>query len=253
MTSNISQQKKLAHIPAKQIRAGFDDLAPYYDHFNDWISFGLHRYWKKKLIHYTNFHKSKKPSQHYVLDLCCGSGDISLLWMQYLSIGSRVAALDFSPEMLKVLRKRLDKEKKGRAHIQIFEQDASQLTNFKSNTFDAVSIGFGLRNVRDRATTLGEIQRVLKPQAVLLILDVGKVKNKFLTQFHRYYFEKLVPYIGHFLHGKKHKMYHYLPASANEYPDQQGISKELAQTGFHSITYHNLFFGSAVIHRAYKA
>ena len=221
--------------------------------FNDYITFGLHRLWKKKLVKSSGL-KPKQAAR--VLDLCCGSGDISLMFAHRLGAAGEVTALDFSAEMLGVLKKRLNgiKRQASTASIKAIQQDVTSLKNFSDHSFDAVSIGFGLRNLRGRSAALSEILRVLRPKARFLILDVGKIDQPFLKKLHAFYFERIVPLIGYFLEKarRKHDMYAYLPASSQSYPSQQKICEELKKAGFENVHYKNLLFGSAVIHVAHK-
>ncbi len=253
MASKREEFAQLAGISAQDIRQGFDGLAAYYDRFNDWISLGLHRLWKRKML------RSSALSPHRidkVLDLCCGSGDISLLWARYIkNEKAEVHALDFSAQMLAVFKEKLTSKRNALLQKKIFlyEQDASSLKNFPDSSFAAVSIGFGLRNIKDRSQALREMLRVLRPGAPLLVLDLGKIPFPLFRFLHRIYFENIVPYIGMLLHGSKESMYTYLPASARYYPDQAALCRELQQAGFAEIVYKNLLFGSAVIHIARKA
>lgn len=249
------KEKKTAYVlPEKQVRAeyvrrNFSEIADTYDLYNDLITFGLHRYWKKKTVLSLNLSGRKNAS---VLDLCCGSGDLTLLLAKNLGEGSEITALDFSPGMLAVLKKRIGSLQSCNASINVREGDASDLSFQNDSSADGVTIAFGLRNVSDRARTLAEIYRVLKPGARLAVLDTGKVRVPVISFFHGLFFKKIVPLIGHLINGKKHEMYEYLPASAEEYPGQEELKKELMKTGFTEVTYRNFLFGAAVLHTAVR-
>ena len=247
MNSSLSEK-----LSAEDIRKGFNELAPGYDRFNDWITLGLHRLWKRKLLALSGLEPKRGGA---ILDLCCGSGDISLLFSKYLGPEAKVVALDFSAEMLAILKRRFApyRNKEGWGKMEILQQDITSLSNFSSDSFALATMGFGLRNLQNRAAALKEIWRVLEPKGRLLVLDVGKVKITLLKSLHSFYFEKLVPQIGYLLHGQRHNMYSYLPASARVYPAPKEICKELEQAGFVRTAYRNLLFGSAVIHIAHKA
>ena len=234
---------------AEKIRENFDTIATKYDRFNDWITLRIHRYWKKKVVQKTLL---PKGSSFHVLDLCCGSGDLSLRLALHLGVKSTVTAVDFSEKMLSVLKSRLKRAQKPHADVQIYQQDAVSLQNFASCSFAGVVLSFGLRNITDREACLKETLRVLQPEGNLIVLDVGKVRFRLIDLLFRFYFERVVPQIGKILHPEGYLMYSYLPASAERYPDQKGIQIELQKAGFARVSYENFMFGSAVIHTAQK-
>ncbi|MCR9144642.1 MAG: ubiquinone/menaquinone biosynthesis methyltransferase [bacterium] len=248
---------------ADYIRENFDAIADTYDRFNDIITFGMHRLWKRKAIRMTGLPRyrasqkdanSTKPAIH-AMDLCSGSGDLSLLFAQYLGPAARVTSLDYSPGMLAVQERRLSArpdDAPAIAPIEILQGDATDLSRFPDDSVDAITIGFGLRNVQDRAACLNECRRVLKPGARLVILDVGEVKGRIPSFFHNFYFDKIVPRIGHMLQGEHTEMFEYLPASAKIYPGPQELAAELLAAGFQSAPFHKLMLGAAVIHAAVK-
>lgn len=235
---------------AAYVRTNFNAIARDYDRFNDLITFGFHRLWKRRLVRAAGAAAGPIRS----LDLCCGTGDISLYFYRMCAPESRLTALDFSPEMLNILKARLEREEpREDVELAVTEGDATDLSRFESETFDAVSIGFGLRNVADRPACLAEIFRVLRPGGRLLVLDVGRVGWQPAAFFHGIFFKRIVPLIGSLLRGSPHEMFAYLPASAEAYPDQAGIKAELERTGFAPVRYRNLFLGAAVLHVAEKS
>ena len=232
---------------ADYVKRNFDEIAGGYDRFNDWITFGLHRIWKRKTARATQI---SGGSADLVLDLCTGSGDIALqLHREFPE--ARIQAIDFSKGMLEVLKKRI-KDHKLEKFIAIKKGDISNLDFIKNSSVNAVTMGFGLRNVSQREKVLKEILRVLIPGGIYVNLDVGHVNVSLLAFFHKLYFEKVVPFIGFLLHGGKHEMYCYLPASARNYPDQIKLKKELEKAGFRDVVIQNLMFGAAAIHVAKK-
>jgi demethylmenaquinone methyltransferase/2-methoxy-6-polyprenyl-1,4-benzoquinol methylase len=248
---------------ADYIRDNFDAIADTYDRFNDIITFGMHRLWKRKAIRLTGLPRYRAPKNAeqtapaciHALDVCSGSGDLSLLFAAYLGPGARVSSLDYSPGMLAVLERRLNGRPETApaiAPVEIAQGDATDLSRFPDDSIDAITIGFGLRNVQDRAACLSECRRVLKPGARLVILDVGKVKGRIPAFFHDFYFERVVPRIGHLLQGEHTEMFEYLPASAKVYPGPVELAEELIAAGFSSAPFHKLMFGAAVIHAAVK-
>lgn len=253
---------------ADYIRENFDAIADTYDRFNDIITFGMHRGWKRKAVRLTGLprHRPTKAApgsaanptianepKIHALDVCSGSGDLSLELARYLGPESRVSSLDYSPGMLAVLERRLAaRGARAIAPVEVMQGDATDLSRFADDTIDAITIGFGLRNVQDRAACLNECRRVLKSGARLVILDVGKVKGRIPAFFHDFYFDRIVPRIGHMLQGKHTEMFEYLPASARVYPGPAELAEELLAAGFSEAPFHKLMLGAAVIHAAVK-
>ena len=232
---------------AEYVRVNFNAIARDYDRFNDLITFGFHRLWKRRLVR----ELGAAGTRVRALDLCCGTGDIAMYLKRMSAPGSEVVALDFSREMLNILESRqADDAGAPETSLEIVEGDATDLSRFADASFDTASIGFGLRNVNDRPRCLAEILRVLRPGGRLAVLDVGRVNWKPAEFFHGIFFQRIVPIIGGMLRGSPHEMFAYLPASAEHYPDQRGIQSELEATGFAPVRYHNFFLGSAVLHLA---
>ena len=237
------------NVKEKYIRQNFNAIAAKYDLFNDAITFGRHRHWKKQCVRALKLGQ-KKPAR--VIDLCCGSGDLTLILARYLAKNSHITAIDFSEAMLAILRQRLANNSFPEKKIEILEGNIMQMDFSTDNNFDGAVIGFGLRNVLNRKECLTEIRRILKPGAALAILDVGRVSLPLISSLHSLYFERITPLIGSLIHGKKHEMYDYLPASAKNYPAQQELVAELEEVGFRNVTYQNFMLGASALHVAWK-
>ncbi|TGK01995.1 ubiquinone/menaquinone biosynthesis methyltransferase [Leptospira langatensis] len=232
---------------ASFVRENFDKIASKYDRFNDWNSFFLHRAWKNRMVREI---EKEVQGPIRVLDLCCGTGDISVRLERSPRVES-LLSLDFSEKMLAVAQNRLQIPiQNGRAKVEI--GDATHLSNVPSESLDAVSIGFGLRNVNHLDKALSEILRVLKPGGVFANLDVGKVKNPIIRWFANFYFFRIVPIFGYILWGGKNDMFDYLPVSSLYYPDQESLKQKLGALGFEKVRYTNFVFGNAVLHIAKK-
>lgn len=225
-------------IKADYVRRNFDEIATDYDSFNDLFTFGLHRLWKNKVVRSTDISKIREARS---LDLCSGSGDIALKLARANPTGT-VLATDFSEGMLDVLRKKTESPR-----IKIEQMDATNLPADFSNRFDAVTIGYGIRNVNDRQKCLSECFRVLKSGGKFVILEVSTIKPAFLEWPARFYMEKIVPLFGALVRGQKHEMYDYLPASAKEFPGPEELSEELKTTGFEVIRYRRFLFGASMM------
>jgi demethylmenaquinone methyltransferase/2-methoxy-6-polyprenyl-1,4-benzoquinol methylase len=226
------------------VKSNFDHIAKAYDQFNDWNSFFLHRKWKNWII--TQAIK-ENPNAKIALDLCCGTGDITLRLSKVSGL-EEVTGLDFSENMLSFAKQKIGES----SRIKLVIGDAMNLKNFNDSSIDLVTMGFGLRNVSDLQKCLYEIKRVLKPGGIFINLDVGRVRPFFLKWFADFYFFKMVPVFGYLIYGKKHEMFDYLPHSSTTYPDQETLQKTMYEIGFLNVRFQNFVFGNAVGHIARK-
>jgi demethylmenaquinone methyltransferase/2-methoxy-6-polyprenyl-1,4-benzoquinol methylase len=218
----------------------FNKIAQKYDLFNDIITFGMHRQWKRFVARQTGLH-----AEQSCLDLCCGTGDIAReVLRQYPS--SKVTGLDFSEKMLNIAKSKNTIE----INVQYLPGDAMNIP-FQDSMFDAVTIGYGMRNVQNISQFLREILRVLKPEGVLVSLDVGKVRLPILAELNHFYFFHIVPLVGKLLMPGE-KIFKYLPESSLEYPNQESLKNLMIETGFQKVEFHNFVFGASTVHVAYK-
>ncbi|MBC8259651.1 MAG: bifunctional demethylmenaquinone methyltransferase/2-methoxy-6-polyprenyl-1,4-benzoquinol methylase UbiE [SAR324 cluster bacterium] len=219
----------------------FDEIAQKYDLFNDLITLGMHRYWKRFVVRQTGLRQDNS-----CLDLCCGTGDIAReIIRQYPSC--KVTGLDFSQEMLNVA----ESKNSSNSGIEYLQGDAMDIP-FSEASFDAVTIGYGLRNVPNLDGCLQEILRVLKPGGVLVSLDVGKVRLPLIAELNNFYFFRIVPLIGNWLMPDQ-EMFKYLPHSSLEYPNQEMLKRLLLETGFMQAEIHDFVFGASTVHVAHKS
>ena len=211
---------------ASRVQTLFDRIAPQYDLINDLQSFGLHRLWKGKLISL-----AVPQSSDHALDVCCGTGDIALSLARQ---GATVKGIDFSPGMLAEARRRA----KGNEKVEFIQADALKIP-FPENTFDLVTVGYGLRNITDFRAGLEELNRVLKPGGTLLILDFGKPDNGLWRRLYFAYLRWMGPVFGRIFCGDS-AAYAYILESLVHYPAQRGVeqamrSMDMTQTEIHSI------------------
>jgi len=218
----------------------FNKIAQKYDLFNDIITFGMHHQWKRFVARQTDLHDEQS-----CLDLCCGTGDIAReVLRQYPS--SKVTGLDFSEEMLNIAESKNTSE----IDVKYMPGDAMNIP-FRDAEFNAVTIGYGMRNVQDINHFLQEILRVLKPEGVLVSLDVGKVSLPILSELNHFYFFHIVPLVGKLLMPGE-KIFQYLPESSLEYPNQESLKNLMIETGFEKVGFRNLVFGASTVHMAHK-
>lgn len=185
-SSSSTAPEPIASDPtATDIQGLFDRIAPVYDSLNERLSFGLHRVWKRMAVRWSG----AAPGQT-VLDVCCGSGDLALMLAQTVGVTGTVYGLDFSAELLAVAQGRAQ-----RTHlpnpVRWVQGDALALP-FEANTFDAATMGYGLRNLTNIPQGLSELRRVLKPGATAAILDFHRPQGWLAEQFQHWYLEAMV-------------------------------------------------------------
>ena len=218
----------------------FNKIAKKYDLFNSIITLGMHRQWKRFVARQIEI----LPDQS-CLDLCCGTGDIAReVLRQYPS--SKVTGLDFSEEMLNIAESKNTSE----ISVQYMRGDAMKIP-FRDTNFNAVTIGYGMRNVQVIRHFLFEILRVLKPEGVLVSLDVGKVSLPIIKELNHFYFFHIIPLVGKLLMPGEN-IFQYLPKSSLEYPNQESLKNLMIETGFEKVVFHNFVFGASTVHVAQK-
>ncbi len=225
---------------ATYVKNKFSIIAERYDLFNDIMTQWMHRYWKGFLVR-----KARLKPGDSTLDICCGTGDITQRLEHIVGDSGKAIGLDFSVGMLHVARTRT--ANRGSRFIQ---GDATCLP-LKSESQDAVTVGFGLRNLVDIQGCLSEVLRVLKPGGCFLSLDMGKVKIPFIRTLFQFYFFVIVPRIGKLIYPGE-TFFDYFPHSSLDYPSQEKLSGMLEKTGFSDVRFFNFYFGSTVIHFAQK-
>ena len=226
---------------AERVNDLFAAIAPRYDLINDLQSFGLHRWWKRRLIQF-----AAVQSGESALDLCCGSGDVAFALAE---AGARVTGMDFSAPMLVVAEAR--KVKVGEAAGPVFLQGDALRTPFPDAHFDVVTISYGLRNLASVDEGLREMWRVLKPGGRLLVLDFGKPDNAAWRGAYFAYLRFAVPVFGR-LFCKNAAAYAYILESLQHYPAQRGVDEKLRALGAANARIVNFLGGVMSINVAEK-
>ncbi|MCH2226610.1 MAG: bifunctional demethylmenaquinone methyltransferase/2-methoxy-6-polyprenyl-1,4-benzoquinol methylase UbiE [Candidatus Caenarcaniphilales bacterium] len=227
----------------------FARIAKSYDFLNLMMTLNMHKLWKKQAIDAAsvNIPYVKKAK---ILDLCTGTGDMAFEWSKKLQV-SKVMAIDSCIPMLERAERRQIKSKKSNSDkITFMEADALALP-FPDNHFDAVTVGFGLRNVNDLDLALAEIYRVLKPEGYIASLDLGHPESGMVESFHKGVFLKLMPLLGQIFAGDK-AAYKYLIDSLETWPKQKDLSQMFWDKGFTRSYYKNIFLGTIAIVVAQK-
>ena len=227
----------------RRVRDVFDSVSDNYDLMNDMMSFGIHRLWKRFAINMAGL----QPSQQ-VLDLAGGTGDLTRLMSPRVAPGGHIILSDINAAMLTVGRERLlDNGIHG--NVTFAQANAEQLP-FPDNSFDLVTMAFGLRNVTDKQRALHAIYGTLKPGGRLLVLEFSRPVSA-LKPVYDFYSFNILPRLGRLI-AKDEDSYRYLAESIRMHPDQQTLKEMLEQAGFERCDVHNLAGGIVAIHRGYK-
>lgn len=208
-----------------QVSDMFDNIAPYYDFLNRFLSLGIDRTWRKKAIALLDPQKHK-----YVLDVATGTGDLALEAAKQLQV-DQVIGVDISEEMLAIGRTKI--AKKGlEQKIQLKSGDSENLP-FEDNSFDALTVAFGVRNYEHLEKGLAEMRRVLKPGGKLVILEFSRPTIFPFKQLFNFYFKYILPTIGRFT-SKDPKAYSYLYESVQAFPDGKDFIEVLNKIGYNN-------------------
>jgi len=242
-TTHFGFQKVPVEEKAQRVRGVFDSVATDYDLMNDVMSLGIHRLWKRLAIGMANIQSGQQ-----VLDLAGGTGDLALLIAPRVGPQGRVVLSDINSTMIRTGRTRLlDKGIAG--NVEYVQADAERLP-FHDNSFDCITLGFGLRNVTHKQTALVSMYRVLKPGGRLLILEFSR-PAALLRPAYDFYSFSILPRLGQLI-ARDAASYRYLAESIRMHPDQKTLVGMLESAGFEDCDYHNLTGGIVAIHRGYK-
>lgn len=233
-----------AKTKEEYVHSIFSDIAWKYDWMNTFMTFNRDKYWRRFAVE-----KSGLQEGGLGLDICCGTGKLSLEQAKKVGSGGRVIGLDFCENMLQVARKNLNKEPIG-SRIELIQGNAMDLP-FADNTFDCATIGFALRNVPDITKTLQEMMRVVKPGGKVVSLELSKPSAPLFRRMYWLYFEKLIPLLGKLRVGVDGP-YAYLPYSVKIFPHQEEIRKLFSQIGLLHAACYELTGGIVAVHLGTK-
>lgn len=222
----------------------FHSVAAKYDVMNDLMSFGVHRLWKRFTIDMSGVRPGNK-----VLDLAGGTGDLTKKFSKIVGPSGKVVLADINSSMLEVGRERLTNQ--GYVGNIEYVQANAQYLPFEDNTFDVITIAFGLRNVTDKDEALRSMFRVLKPGGRLLVLEFSQTNNPLLKKAYDLYSFTALPLMGKIVTNDS-ESYKYLAESIRMHPDQETLKGMMQDAGFNRVSYHNMTGGMVALHRGIK-
>ena len=238
-------RKAIENDHASRVREMFATIAGRYDLLNHLLSGQMDKRWRRLVAR--RLRERLQSNEAVVLDVACGTGDLSLEMFE--TIGVRVVATDFCRPMLDIAAGKVARAAEAasaKVAIPLIEGDALSLP-FLDDSFDGVTIAFGLRNLANVERGLAEFLRVLKPGASLAVLEFSKPVIPGFSFLFQAYFTKLLPFVGGLISGSR-SAYQYLPDSVAKFPDQKGLVTRMQQAGFERVQYLNLTGGIAALH-----
>ena len=235
--SNERTADELQH--AKDVREMFSRISPKYDFLNHFLSGNIDKRWRKLVT--KKLESVLNDKNALVLDVACGTGDLALEMQK--SSKAKIIGTDFCRPMLAIAK---EKNAPENLTIPYLEADGMNLS-FADETFDAVTIAFGLRNFSNWEDGLKELQRILKTGGKLVILEFSAPIIPGFKELFHFYFTRILPKIGGVVSGSR-GAYEYLSESVARFPDQKGLMKMMLENGFSDVEYKNLTGGIAAIH-----
>ena len=226
----------------EQVSNMFNAIAHRYDFLNHVLSVGIDRLWRRRAVN-----NVKKYNPRNILDIATGTGDFAIASLRLKP--ESITGVDISVGMLQYGNEKI--AKKGLSHIIKLEQGDSENLRFDTETFDAITVGFGVRNFENLEKGLSEMRRVLKTGGVVAILEFSKPTAFPIKQLYWFYFKHILPTIGK-LFSKDHRAYTYLPESVEEFPYGKEFESILIKVGFINTKIIPVSFGIATIYIAEK-
>lgn len=243
-STDFGYQRVSPEDKTRRVRGVFDSVSGRYDLMNDLMSAGAHRLWKRFTLALANL----RPGQR-ALDVAGGTGDLAAGLARQVGARGLVVLTDINASMLAIGRDRLIDSGLA-ANIEYVQANAERLP-FPDGCFDCITIGFGLRNVTDKAAALSCMQRALRPGGQLLVLEFSHPTLPALKPLYDAYSFRVLPLLGRLV-AHDEASYRYLAESIRMHPDQQALLAMLRAAGLEGCRYHNLSGGIVAVHRGYK-
>jgi demethylmenaquinone methyltransferase/2-methoxy-6-polyprenyl-1,4-benzoquinol methylase len=223
----------------EKIQQMFGAIAPRYDFLNRLLSFGIDRRWRRRAVRLLKYREGSR-----ILDVATGTGDVALEIARRTPASVKITGADFCREMVELGEVKVSVSPyAGRID---FKVAPCEDLPFADNTFDSITIAFGIRNVVDRKLGLAEMWRVLSPGGRMIILEFSTPRSMLFRQIYYFYFRRLLPVVGGLF--SRYNAYKYLPDSVIEFPTHEEFSLMISEAGFRNIHIRELTFGIATIY-----
>ena len=242
MSIDVKPYKDQDSSRKEQVTRMFDNISGNYDFMNRLMTFGVDVKWRKKVVKMIAETKPRK-----ILDIATGTGDFAIMLAEIKP--EKIVGLDISQGMLEVGKKKVTEKGLGNL-IEMVLGDSENLP-FEDNSFDAVTVGFGVRNFEDLDKGLSEINRILRPGGIFVVLETSQPEKFPFKQGYKFYSKYIIPFLGR-LFSKDKNAYEYLPESAEAFPYGQAFNNILKKNQFTSVQNYPLMFGAASIYKAFK-
>lgn len=242
MAGHVTPYKDSSLNKKQQVARMFNNIAWRYDFLNHFLSFGIDHYWRKQAI---NTLKKYRPG--LILDVATGTGDLAITALRLNPV--KIFGVDISADMLEIGRKKLIR-KKLQDKIELLEVDSEKLI-FEDNKFDAITVGFGVRNFENLEKGLSGMRRVLKPGGRLVVLEFSQPKSALIRVVYNFYSTRITPWLGKLI-SKDKAAYTYLHESVTVFPYGKDFTDILEKTGYRNPTIRPLTLGIATVYTAEK-
>src|SRR5437588_6093527 len=248
MSTSLTPQAA-SHLLDKRetrIRRMFGAIAPRYDLLNHLLSLNIDRYWRRRTTRL-----APPPDGAPVLDVCTGTGDLALAYDR--AAGGRVPIVgsDFCLPMLLPARTKTARARAAN-RVRFIEADTQRLP-FPNHSFQLTTVAFGLRNVTDTDRGLAEMVRVTRPGGRVAVLEFSRPRHWLFGRLYRFYFRRVLPFVGQLVSRSRDSAYNYLPASVMEFPDGEALAERMRRHGLTEVRWYPLTFGIATVYVGRKS
>lgn len=228
---------------SEQVEAMFDNIAPAYDRLNHILSLSIDKIWRRRAMVWL---KQFKPQT--ILDVATGTGDLALLTQKKLD-PKKIVGIDISEGMMSIGRNKV--KERGLESIISFEKENCENLSYDNNSFDAITVAFGIRNFANLDKGLKEMYRVLKPGAHLAILELTTPEKAPVKQLFNFYSKSVIPFLGRLL-SKDKQAYTYLPETIKSFPQGERMTTIIKEAGFEQVEFKRFTFGICTFYMATK-